>query len=621
VTQRVLSLLGLGAALGAAATVLGTGITPPRTPLLGPVLGPPAAVADELPAIDDCAQVRRWYVDRALPHVTAWGFDGGPVTMLYDRLGVAGTVPVARDTAAAPAVGSSDTGTNVQETGVDEPDLAKTDGRTVVRVAGRDLVVTDVTGVPRELARLRLPGRPMAGAELLLAEDTVLVVGQESYGFHGPVARDLVGDRIMPAYPQDSSTRLITVDVADPATPRVTSDQRVDGSLVSARLYADGTVRVALTSGYPALDFVRPGRDRSRREARAQNRRIVEAATLDQWLPGIGDTGADGERPLLDCTEVRHPRRPAGFGTISVLTFPATDPTALAATAVTAAGDLVYSSATRLYVATRFGVRRGTEVHAFSAAGPTTRYLASGRVPGQVRDRWSFSEYDGRLRVAIALGPDWSPRENGIVVLDEAGDRLRVVGRVDGLGRGEQIQSVRWLGELAVMVTFRQTDPLYTIDLSDPAGPRVLGALKIRGFSSYLHPLGGDRLLGLGQDATRDGQTLGAQAAVFDLGDLAAVSRTDTLGFGAGTDLVAGWEPRAFSYLPERGLVLTPLGDWSRGRNRLLALHVSADGSLHEVGSWPLRRWSAELVRALPLPGGRVALVDHGVRVLDLDRT
>jgi hypothetical protein len=385
VTRRVLSLLGLGAALGAAATLLGTGITPPGTPVLGPVLGPPAAVADELPTFDDCAQLRQWYVDRALPHVTAWGFDAGPVTVLSDRL--AGTVPVARDTAAAPAVGSSASGTNVQEAGVDEPDLAKTDGRTVVRLVGRRLVLSDVSGAPRELARLRLPGRALAGAELLLAEDTVLVVGQESYRFYGPVARDLVGSRIMPAFPQQARTRLIAVDVSDPAAPRVTSDQRVDGSLVSARLYADGTVRAALTTGYPALDFVRPGRDRSRREARSENRRIVEGARLDRWLPGLGDTGEDDERPLLDCTEVRHPERPAGFGTISVLTFPATDPTALTATAVTAAGDLVYSSTERLYVATRFGVHRGTEVHAFAAAGPTTRYLASGRVPGQVRDR------------------------------------------------------------------------------------------------------------------------------------------------------------------------------------------------------------------------------------------
>ena len=91
----------------------------------------------------------------------------------------------------------------------------------------------------------------------------------------------------------------------------------------------------------------------------------------------------------------------------------------------------------------------GTEVHAFALDGPTTSYVASGRVPGTVRDRWSFSEHEGRLRVATALGRGWDPRENSVQVLAEEGERLRVVGAVTGLGLREQIQSVRWLGDLA----------------------------------------------------------------------------------------------------------------------------------------------------------------------------
>ena len=90
-------------------------------------------------------------------------------------------------------------------------------------------------------------------------------------------------------------------------------------------------------------------------------------------------------------------------------------------------------------------------------------------------------------------------QDNGIVVLDEKDGRLEQVGELAGLGVDEEIQSVRWFDDLAVVVTFRQMDPLYTIDLSDPTRPRRLGALKIPGFSAYLHPIGDDRLLGLGQ--------------------------------------------------------------------------------------------------------------------------
>src|ERR671911_321497 len=88
---------------------------------------------------------------------------------------------------------------------------------------------------------------------------------------------------------------------------------------------------------------------------------------------------------------------------------------------------------------------------------------------------------------------------------------LGELGRVGGLGRGERIFAVRFMGEKGYVVTFRQVDPLYTLDLSNPQKPAVRGELKILGFSSYLHPIGGDLLLGLGQDANEQGQTQGTQ--------------------------------------------------------------------------------------------------------------
>jgi uncharacterized secreted protein with C-terminal beta-propeller domain len=233
-----------------------------------------------------------------------------------------------------------------------------------------------------------------------------------------------------------------------------------------------------------------------------------------------------------------------------------------------------------------------------------------------VRDRWSFSEHEGRLRVASALGRGWTPRENAVHVLEERAGRLRVVGSVKGLGPGEQIQSVRWLGDLAVVVTFRQTDPLYTVDLSDPVDPRVLGALKIRGFSAYLHPVGDGLLLGLGRDATKRGVDLGGQAAVFDLAELGDVVRTATTAFGRSAELGTRWEPRAFTYLPEQRLALLPVETWDRPSVRLVALRIGPDGELSRAGAWPLGRGGAASVRALPLDDGRVAVVHNGVRIV-----
>jgi len=628
--RRTFAALGAGATASAATcALLTTGVLGASLGLLvAPPLSAPAT-AQDLQSFDSCEELREWYVDAALPLVGPWGlgwFGYAEGDMLDTTLRAGAPMPVSGAAAPDQAVGSGDTGTNVQEAGVDEPDVAKTDGTLVVHLKGRHVLVTDVSGdQPRELSRTRLPRR-LVEPNLLLVGDTVLVFGDDGYRYQGgPIVMDR---RIAPPFGRtDSTTRIITLDISDPDAPTVEREDRIDGHLVSAREY-DGTVRAVISTGIPVLDFVHPTKDRSERAARRENREIVRATTLDDWLPSIEEGTVTS--PLLDCTEVRHPESPSGFGTISVVTFDAESPDDRSATAVTAGGELVYSSLDRLYIATARGGWGGpvmlgsgqgdqalpppsTDVHAFAIDGPSTEYVASGEVPGMVRDRWSFSEYDGHLRVATALGRDsWDPRENAVVVLDERDEDLVEIGRVGGMGLGEQIQSVRWFGDLAIVVTFRQVDPLYTVDLSDPAHPRVLGELKIPGFSSYLHPIGDGRLLGLGQDASRKGQIRGAQAAVFDISDLTDPRRIGTAGFDRNTELATAWDSRAFTYLPDQHIALTPVQSWGDGKTRMAVLKVNPDGTLTRTLTDRVAGWNAAAVRALPLGGEQVAVVADG---------
>ncbi len=581
--------------------------------VVGSVLTPPAA-AGQLPAFESCERLRQWYVSTALPRVGPWGLDGPPVMYAMDAQSAAGPDR---------AVASSATGTNVQEADVDESDVAKTDGRLVVRISGSDLVVTDVSGAAtRELSRTPMPGPASADAELVLSRGHVVVVGSTVRRYGGGPIFDRGGigpgrsdPGLIPSPEQEPRTMVVGYDLADPSAPRLTDSRSFDGEVLSTRLHDDGTVHIALRTEHPSLDFVQPNRARSAAQAARLNREVVRRAPLDAWLPATrSETGA--RQPLLDCSEVRHPTRPSGFGTLSVIGFPVSAPDSFTASAVVASGDLVYSSARRLYVGTTTA-QRTTTLHAFALDGERTTYVASGSVPGTVKDRWSLSEHDGRLRVATALGDAWAPRENAVVVLAERDGRLAETGRVEGLGRGETIRAVRWFGDLAVVVTFQQTDPLYTVDLSDARRPRLVGVLKVPGFSAYLHPVGDDVLVGLGRDATGAGDDLGAQAATFDLRDLAHVQRVDTVRFGEHTELGAATDPRAFTYLPGRRTVLTTVQSWDTGRTGYAALRVGRDGSLVRVGSWSADR-SGQGMRALPLPGDRVALVGDGVRVVDV---
>jgi hypothetical protein len=420
--------------------------------------------------------------------------------------------------------------------------------------------------------------------------------------------------RVIAPWLTDPVSRVVTVDVSDATAPRVVHDRSVRGTVVSTRSYADGAVRVVVDTARPDLDFVAPGPGRTVAEAISENRRIVRAAALEAWLPAVTSStpSGDTQRTTPACGDVRHPARSSGLGTVTVLSLDSDDD--LDTTAVTTSGDLVYSSADRLYVATTGA--GSTDVHAFSLEGGRTSYVGSGSVPGTVRDRWSFSEHDGHLRVATALGGSTGDAENAVVVLTERDGRLVRTGRVDGIGKGEDIKSVRWLGDLAVVVTFRQTDPLYTVDLSDPAHPEVSGELRMPGYSAYLHPLGGDLLLGLGQHATAGGSSLGGQAATFDLRDRADVRRVDTTSFGPRTGLGVESDPHGFTYLPDQRTFLTQVWSWESASTRFVAVHVAGDGTLGTVGSWSGSAGAEG--RALALGDGRVALVDDGVRVVQV---
>ena len=146
---------------------------------------------------------------------------------------------------------------------------------------------------------------------------------------------------------------------------------------------------------------------------------------------------------------------------------------------------------------------------------------------------------------------------NSVLTLSEEGDDLVEIGRVDELGENEQIKSVRWFDDLAIVVTFRQTDPFYAVDLTDPASPALLGELKIPGYSEYLHPLGGWRMIGLGQAANAAGMAQGAQAALFDVHDVTDPRRLDVVSYPEGSTALAGQDPRQFTWLPDQRTALT----------------------------------------------------------------
>ncbi|MEV4345366.1 beta-propeller domain-containing protein [Actinoplanes sp. NPDC049596] len=485
---------------------------------------PPPRPALKLVAFDSCAQLEKEL------RAAAKKYGREPVAIDDMRAmpeAARGSVPAEK----------SYSGTNVHEAGADEPDIVKTDGRRIVTITGGVLRVVDA-GSRAQTGRLDLGLESSGEPKMLLAGDHALVLsdGGPSY----------LKDSARLQRPGSGRSEILLIDLA--GTPRVLSRYQGDGSLVDAR-QTGSVARVVLSS--------RP--------------------QIDSWVPNWEiTTGSARSSGKLDCAQITKPETFTGASMLRVLTFDlgANALSDGSPVAVVADGDAVYATPSSLYIANNESpsfrraesTGRDTEIYRFSlpATGKPV-YDAAGKVPGTLLNQYSMSEWDGHLRVATT---DPSTQSSAVRVLRENNGKLAEVGSVGGLGQGERIYSVRFAGNRGYVVTFRETDPLYSLDLADPAHPRVTGELKINGYSAHLQPAGENQLIGIGQEATADGRPVGTQISLFDVSDPAAPRRLDQH-VVPGAMSEAEVDPHAVLWWPATSLLVIPLDDGP------LALHVT----------------------------------------------
>ncbi len=520
------------------------------------------------------------------------------------------------------------TGTNNQVAGVEEADIVQTDGKYIYTIhKGRLMIIKSWPAAETAIvARLLLDTRTQA-KELYVSRDRLVV---------------LSGGR-------GAKTRITVLDITRRSAPRVVKEIELGGRLGQSRLMGrklylvttspmrlpqavvravsnvDWTQLNDANSGDPArsaaAELVRA--QVSRRIRSALNRRDIERLLPQAWVMGPGGQ-AGPARALHRPRDLFVPSTGSRPGLLS-LTRLDLDRFDLQSTGVMAHGSKVYASTKAFYVAQpsrRWWRGRGntqtTRIHKF-ALGDGERapaYAASGTVRGTLLNQFSMDEHKGYLRVATTerstrrwrrrtgpRGSGWrrgrSPRRptftaggNHIHVLAQRGGNLEVVGAVTGLAKGERIYSARFLGDEGYIVTFRKTDPLFTIDLSDPRRPRVMGELKVNGYSSYMHPLARRSLLTIGQDATSTGRATGVHLQIFDVSDLTNPRRTHhhKLNIGSGRSWSqAQSNHHAFTYDRKSGVLAFPLTlrDYRNPENNFVGLMlVAADpwAGLREIG-------------------------------------
>ena len=585
----VLSLVGAATLAGASVTAEAAGTGP----------------APRLQRFTGCAPFLDYVRSQGKRTVGPYGLGGMPVAL------------AATERAATPVPGVDYSTTNVQEAGVDEPDIVKTDGEKFVALAqGKLHVVLVGDGKPRLAASLSLNQSPADyPIALVLYRDRAVVVSQTAVLARGPSDAALIA-------PVARHTELTDVDLRTPTRPRIIRTLTIDAAYVGARLVGSG-LRVVLTST-PPIELASPDSPgkAGEQEALARNRETIARSRARAWLPSYvlvnRATGARKRGPLIGCSHVSRPQRFSGLGVLNVVTFDLADGLVPVDTdGVMSDGQTVYASRSSLYVATQRWVDPEdvanapvvgltTTIHKFDISSPLrSRYRASGSVAGYVENQFSMSEWRGVLRVATTEMPAWwgdgrTDSESFVTTLEQRGGTLARLGRVGGLGRGERTYGVRFFGDVGYVVTFRQVDPLYMIDLSRPSSPTVRGELKIRGYSAYLHPLGGDLLLGVGQDATEEGRVLGTQVSVFDVSDLRHPKLLTRQRLDKSWSEVE-WDHHAFLYwakaslavLPVQASVESPGGD--RPFSGAVVAHVSRSaidvvGTVSHGGDQTVRR-------------------------------
>jgi predicted small secreted protein len=559
----------------ASSTVPGDSTAPSPT---GP--RPQGFASANLEFFGDCQALLGYMQDEARERVTAWGLGGGGIYYGDGRVmegdmaatdDAGGVVPEGAPVTGA-VEGQDFSGTNTQEVGVDEGDIVETDGE-YVYVANSDGLRVVAVADADVVAEPELP----QGAHQLLLDDDRLVVVTSSWG-------------------GSPDTIVSLFDVGDPTNPGLLRRSHLEGAVVATRSI-DGVARLVITTSFDQrLPFVRPDQFGLDEEAALErNKQIIDESTVEDWLPRWFDEDADGAfgpmSQVLPCETVAAPPEFAGLGLTWIASIDVNgDGTPIGSAGIVSTGDTVYASTDNLYIATqnwnwRWGgpipvdaeltapdgdpvaepaVDPGpppTLIHQFRLDdGTAATYIASGQVEGRLLNQFAMSEFNGDLRVATTTD-DWGgfgdQSESTVFVLRPEGDELRQISSVGGLGKDEQIYAVRFIDDLAYVVTFRQIDPLYVIDLSDPANPVEAGELKIPGYSAYLHPVGEGLLLGVGQDATDTGRTTGTQLSLFDVSDPANPQRISTLAIGGYSEVE--WDHKAFLFWPQDGTIVLPV--------------------------------------------------------------
>jgi inhibitor of cysteine peptidase len=420
--------------------------------------------------------------------------------------------------------------TNIQVAGVDEADIVKTDGEYIYLVSGNKTII--VKAYPPEqaqvLSEIELEGTVVG---IFINGDRLVVFEEETPYYDLPTVREsYIGD-ISPR------TYIKVYDISDRENPRLQRDISADGQYVSSRMVGNYTYVVINEPVYEQDDEL----------------------NLPRMYSGDNET----EIPATDISYCDVSDYYYMYTTIMAINTQDDSQEPTYETILMGASSTLYVSPDNIYLTfpvwgRDVGDFGRTSIHRIHIDGDEIEYVASGEIPGMVLNQFSMDEYGDHFRVATTTYGQTT--ENNVYVLDMS---LNITGSLTDLAPGETIYSARFMGERGYLVTFKQVDPLFVIDLSDPYNPEELGYLKVTGYSDYLHPYDENHIIGIGKETTDAGEFAwyqGVKISLFDVTDVGKPQEISKLEIGdRGTDSPVLWDHKAFLFDRVRNLMVMPI--------------------------------------------------------------
>jgi uncharacterized secreted protein with C-terminal beta-propeller domain len=453
--------------------------------------------------------------------------------------------------------------TNVQVEGVDEPDIVKTDGLYLYVLADQTLYI--LKAHPADNASVL--SKIVIDSDIYITEffinDNYLIVFGSSYNYpilyRGYIETDVIieEDETTVSSWEVSSSVIMIYDTSNKEKPDLVKNIEIDGTYYDSRMI--GNYIYVVSSEYSYDIF-----------------REYEG----NYSLNVPELKIDNNTKKIPYDQIYYIDSPESVDTMThVISVNLDNMEVIEKSFLIGVSQNMYMSKNNLFlVYTHYDYdtvqsnglfyvppEETTIIHKIQVNNGEINYIDKNEVPGHVLNQFSMDEHNGFFRIATTIGHSWdtgNPSTNNIFIFDE---NLDQISSIEGIAEGEQIYSARFMGDKAYLVTFKKIDPFFTIDLSDPYNPKIMGYLKIPGYSDYLHPYDENHIIGIGKETVESSYGnfawyQGIKIALFDVSDFENPKEVDKIIIGdRGTDSPALHDHKAFLFDKEKELLVIPV--------------------------------------------------------------